>query len=71
MASSVPSTVSHQGAIEGKVRAISQAVTSAEPSPRKGRSGLPRKASIAASAASAVSEASAICTRMAAPKNQT
>jgi hypothetical protein len=71
MASRVPSTVSHQGAIEGKVNAISQAVTSAEPSPRKSISGLPRSFSITASATSAVTEANTICTSIPAPKNQT
>jgi len=71
MAARTPITVSHQGAMGGKVSAISQAVTRAEPSPRNIMTGLPRSLSIAASASSAVTEASAICTRMAAPKNQT
>jgi hypothetical protein len=70
MASRVPSTVIHHGAIEGKVSAISQAVTSADPSVRNCLRGLPRRARITASAASAVAEVSAICTRIPAPKNQ-
>ncbi len=71
MAISTPVTVSHHGAIGGKVRATSQAVTSALPSVRNSSTGLPRSLSISASAHSAATEASAICTRMIAPKNQT
>lgn len=71
MAASTPPTVSHQGAMGGKVSAMSQAATSAEPSVRNSFSGLPRSFSITASAARAVTEARAICTSTAAPKNQT
>jgi hypothetical protein len=71
IAERTPTTVSHHGAMGGKVSAISQAVTSAEPSPRNIMTGLPRSLSIAASASSAVTDAKAICTRTAAPKNQT
>jgi hypothetical protein len=42
MANSVPTTISHHGASGGKARAISQAVTTALPSLRNRRSGLPR-----------------------------
>ena len=70
-ASSVPVTVSHQGTMGGKVRAISQAVTMAERSVRKSAFGLPRMASMAASPARAAALAMASWTRMPAPKNHT
>ena len=67
MANTVPSATSHHGARGGKARAISQAVTMAEPSERNGASGLPRTFSITVSANSAASDAMTSCTRMAGP----
>ena len=57
IAKRVPVTTSHQGASGGKVRAISQAVTMAEPSGKNIAKGLCWRRSISASAISAVSVA--------------
>ena len=70
MANSVPVATSHHGASGGKVRAISQAVTTAEPSDRKSASGLSRRRRMAASASKAVNEAIASWTRIAGPTSQ-
>jgi hypothetical protein len=66
-AKTVPVTTNHHGASGGKVRAISQAVTMAEPSVKKSASDLPRSVSMTASAANAASVAMTSWTRMAGP----
>ena len=71
MANSEPTTISHQGASGGKASAMSQAVTMALPSLRKGPSGLSRSFSITASASRQAAVAMAICSRMIGPINQT
>ncbi len=71
MANTVPMTTSHHGASGGKVRAISQAVTTAEPSDEEdGLNGLFWMRSMAVSASSAASVAMTSWTRMAGPTSQ-
>jgi len=71
MPTSTAIVVSHHGTMDGSASAISQAVTTAEPSVRVMAMGRLRSARIAASAASATSVAMARSTRMPAPTCQT
>ena len=60
IAKTVPVATSHHGAKGGKVRAMSQAVTMAEPSVRNMAMDLPRSFSMTASASNAASVAMTI-----------